>query len=676
MRYMNLLSIGKLLIYLIIFSAFTSSFAQKDHVSDPEALYQKLQENFARGWNTWNPRSTTSFVDLPSAFSITIGFKDYLNPEVMTETIPQVDHEKIWFGGHTYDGSYTDQEISYSEMKFKIQSATEGDELVLLVTPIEVKKVKTPTNFVAIGDRSSQSTSNYTERIKLPLVLVEIGMLWNRTGSLSREGDRLIAQTPTKKYTIHATQKPVEEYYVGSIKTPYLALKADQAIGISTNQSMSLDQIRTIISRNKSAWEKEKARYAAEEEVYNAMQTCLAWNTFFDPQDERVITPVSRLWSYTNKGYVLYLWDTYFGAYQAAATGHKAIAYANAKAMTDAKTEGGFVPNNIQANGFITRDRSQPPVGSLCIREIYRKFGERWFLELLYDDLLQWNRWWAEKRDYQGLLSYGSNVYEPVIGFIYELTTVGQVHGWFGASMESGWDGSIIYENQEFDQQRSIMKSWDASLNGLYVMDCRALADIAEVLGRKDEAREIRNRAGRYAQNLQRLWDDEDHFFKNKNWETGKFPDFKAINGFLPLLSGEVTEHQLEKLIADNLLNPAEFKTSWMIPTVPQSNPVFEENRYWDGRVWPPVNFLIYLALSLYDHPLAVQAKNELVQNSKSLLLKEWERGHYVRENYDSTTGDGLQSNHSASFYHWGGLLGLMSLIESGYVEAPSESLK
>ena len=662
---------------LIILSlaGFISFIALKSFGQTPFEKYSELQNAYKKGWNTWNPRSTLSFVDLPSAFSISIGLKDYLNAEVMTETIPQVHHENIWHGAHTYDGSYTTQEIDYSQMKFRIESAVDDGELVILVQPLEVRKVVIPTNFIAIGERSGESEKKYTDRIKLPVVLVETGMLWNRPGNLSVEGNVLSAETPEKNYKVYVNGNQVEEFYVGAIKTPYVAVKADGEIGISTNKNRTVDEIKQILETKRKEWKREKEQYGEMEDVYDAMQTCLAWNTFYDAQDDRVITPVSRIWAYNNKGYVLYLWDTFFGAYQAAATGNKTIAYSNAKAIIDAKTERGFVPNNIQANGFITRDRSQPAVGSMCVREIYRKFGEKWFLELLYDDLLEWNRWWAENRDYEGLLCYGSNVYDPVIGFIYELTTVGQVNGWFGASMESGWDGSIIYEDQDFDKDRSIMKSWDASLNGLYVMDCNALADIAEELGKTKDAKEIRARAKKYAGNIQRLWDEDAGFFKNKNWETGEFPDFKAINGFLPLLSGELSDEQLVTVINDNLLHPDEFKTNWIVPTVPKSNPVFEENRYWDGRVWPPVNFLIYLGLLNYDHPEAESAKDYLVQNSKELLLKEWKRGHYVRENYDVKTGDGLQSNHSAAFYHWGGLLGLMNLIEAGFVESPVENL-
>lgn len=45
--------------------------------------------------------------------------------------------------------------------------------------------------------------------------------------------------------------------------------------------------------------------------------------------------------------------------------------------------------------------------------------------------------------------------------------------------------------------------------------------------------------------------------------------------------------------------------------------------------------------------------------------LKEWrERGH-VHENYDAETGMGCGKINSDAFYHWGGLLGLISVLEN-----------
>ena len=34
---------------------------------------------------------------------------------------------------------------------------------------------------------------------------------------------------------------------------------------------------------------------------------------------------------------------------------------------------------------------SQPPVGSKVLREMYKKYNESWVVELLFDDLLDWN---------------------------------------------------------------------------------------------------------------------------------------------------------------------------------------------------------------------------------------------------------------------------------------------
>lgn len=660
-----------LILFFIITGCKVNSAKIRPDISR-ESRYRALVDSQLQGWNTYNPRSTLSFVQMPSCFSINIGFKDYTNKEVLTETVPGFDHEDIFLGPHAWDGSYTSQTLNWSGMRFRIESALEHDDLVILVTPLEVDKVLVPKYFSALHESSRKNHPDFVKRVKPPLVIIEAGMLWNKPGLIRKEENKISAQTDQQEIELYIAGEVIEEFYVGSIKTPYLAVNGFEKVGISTSKKRNLQEIIHIISTQKQKHIQTKLIYGNQGEVFDAIQTCLAWNMVFDPQDNRLIAPVSRRWSYNNSGYVLYCWDTYFGAYQAASTGNKALAYSNVIEMTGEKTEKGFVPNVRKANGAKTWDRSQPPVGSFCTLEIYRIYGDKWFLEMVYDDLKDWNNWWSEHREYKGLLCYGSNYYEPVNGYPWEHTFAGQVHDWFGASMESGWDGSIIYENQAFDKERSILKLWDVSLNGLYVMDCKALADIAEILGKEEDASELRNKGDAYATNIiNRLWDDKTGFFKNKNWETNEFPDFTAINGFLALLSGKLDEKQLETLIQGHLMHEKEFKTPFIIPTVPKSNPVFEENRYWDGRVWPPVNFLVYLGLNLYEYPAAREAKKFLAMNSRDLLLQDWQKNHYVRENYDPFTGTGTEKEYSARFYHWGGLLGMMSLIEEGIIPVP-----
>ena len=53
-----------------------------------------------------------------------------------------------------------------------------------------------------------------------------------------------------------------------------------------------------------------------------------------------------------------------------------------------------------------------------------------------------------------------------------------------------------------------------------------------------------------------------------------------------------------------------------------------------------------------------------LVAKSEALLLKEWREHGHVHENYNADTGEGCGIGNSDAFYHWGGLLGLISVLE------------
>jgi hypothetical protein len=50
--------------------------------------------------------------------------------------------------------------------------------------------------------------------------------------------------------------------------------------------------------------------------------------------------------------------------------------------------------------------------------------------------------------------------------------------------------------------------------------------------------------------------------------------------------------------------------------------------------------------------------------------MKEWKNRAYIRENYHAETG-GAPDRRSEHFYHWGALLGMINMIEEGFVTAP-----
>src|ERR1051325_2988958 len=144
--------------------------------------YERVQRKLARGWNTWSTQSVLSHVMLPEAFALNLGlkrndFKDeaYLRDVLMGRRDPSA--EQIRVGPHAYDGSYTELTVIWQNIKIKVESATEGNDLVLLVTPLSIAKI--PSSLI-----------------------VESAILWNRKGTLRLRGDEIIAHLPMRTITV------------------------------------------------------------------------------------------------------------------------------------------------------------------------------------------------------------------------------------------------------------------------------------------------------------------------------------------------------------------------------------------------------------------------------------------------------------------------------------------
>jgi len=547
--------------------------------------------------------------------------------------------EQVHPGPHAYDGSYSELRLTWQGLDLTVQSATDGDDLVLLATP--------------------RAANPY----RAPLLVVEGGILWNRPGCVTLAGEApnawLEAHLPGQLVTAYGTRANLPDPHIAA-QGPYLSMPLDGPVGIATGRPHTLAEIQVLVERRRAEQATRTAPFGALGEVYAAIQTCLAWDTIYEPEGQRVLTPVSRIWNVDWGGFVLFEWDNYFAAYLAGVE-QRDLAYANAIEMTRAITESGFIPNFATVQGVLSRDRSEPPVGALVVRELYRKYGDRWFLEEVYPNLLRWNRWWQARRDYDGLLCWGSDPYEPVLGSRFELE---QINARQGAAWESGLDNLPVYDDVPFDTQTHLLQLWDAGLNGLYVADCEALAEVAEALGRADEALELRARGARYSQAMQeRLWDEERGIFLNRRCDTGAFSYRIAPTSFYPLLGGTATPEQAQRMVAEHFYNPTEFWGAWILPAIARNDPAYAEQDYWRGRIWGPLNFLVYLGLRRYG---LRQACHDLAAKSQALLLREWRAQGHVHENYNAETGEGCDRLNSDAFYHWGGLLGAMALLEAG----------
>ena len=611
------------------------------------SAYKDMMKKLAQGWNTWNTRSVLSHVLLPDGFALNLCFKEHATGSTWKDHYlkeAQIgrfgEHEeKLHPGAHAYDGSYTQLNMKWKGTEFNIESAVHNQELVLLVTPVINQKY--PVTLV-----------------------VESGMLWNRPGQITLDGDKLVAVCPDRTIETFATKALIREYNV-PCQTPYMAIAIEGPVGLSTGHRRTLAEITAIVAEHKWKHDQSRKKYGELAETYNAMQTCLAWDTIYDPSKDRVISPVSRMWNVTWGGYVLFCWDTYFAAWLSLLD-NKELSYANVIEVTREKTERGFVPNYAGDPDFKSRDRSQPPVGSMTALALYERYGDRWFLEELFEDLYVWNQWWFDNRVIQeNLLAWGSNPFEPVFGGLSEIVGVGDTHG---AALESGLDNSPMYDDIPFNYEKYCMELADVGLNGLYIRDCQALAKIADVLGRVEEAEKLRARADQFATGLAGLWDDASGFFLNKRTDTGEFSTRKSPTNFYALFSDKVSEQQASRMIDEHFYNPDEFWGEWIMPSISRDDANYKDQFYWRGRIWAPMNFLAYLAMR--QHNLAGACK-DLAAKSKNLIMKEWlELGH-VHENYCAESGEGCNASSSDKFYHWGALLSLITLIDAGWLDQP-----
>jgi hypothetical protein len=611
---------------------------------DAESLILETSRSLLTGWNTWDATSTMTHVLLPDGLALIVGLRDDASGALLDRAFVgnRVGSERLALRACTPDGTYRCFDLRWETFGLRVESVAMGDDLSLLITPDPSSGNRGAVTLRA--DFFYADKPGHAEITPLPGIEAQCGA---RRITVRVLGDWSVASESSIECRIGGAP-----------------------IAITTHRSAGVDEVSALVRERREAYDRQVSTYGGDRDVFNVIQNSVNWVVKYDPADDRVVTPVAQTWSYgwgkgEPGGYVLFCWDNLFCAYMHSLVS-KALAYNEAFQMLREIDELGFVPNFAGPRGAKSRDRSQPPVGSLMVKELYKRFQEKWFLEAVFERLLCWNRWWKDNRDSGGYLCWGSNAVTPRTSNKHESTN----HDHGSASNESGLDNTPMYDDVPFNEQTSLLEIGDVGLMGLYVADCNALAEIALELGRTAEAAELEARAARYREKLRTMWSEEHGLFLNRRTDTGAFSTRISPTHFYPLIGRAATEEQAQRMVNEHLLNPKELWGEYVLPSISRSDPAYTGREYWRGSIWAPMNFLVYLGLRNYD---IHEARKALVDKSRTLLMNEWNRSGYVRENYDAETGsDSVRSEHH---YHWGALLGMMSLIEHGHVAPPEAPL-
>lgn len=457
--------------------------------------------------------------------------------------------------------------------------------------------------------------------------------------------------------------------YYPAVERLYLSGRQGQSyapLKKSTGEWLVPGRIDELLERNRAAYlaaRPEGKGWLAD--VPAAINDQLEWSEVYTPERRRRYITVSRAWARENNSAPDFLWDSFFSALLVCQEDARKSMDLVRDITSWQNDQGMFVqygqwPPHPERSIFpVAWGHTQYPVGALAVSKIWLRRPDRAFLDQIYPRLLKNHRWWFRDRgdgqpwrdgNRNGLLELGSNYPEEIP---YEDRQ--QV-----AYYESYDDSPQWWRVARYNEQTGTLEQDTVERNCLYAMDCWVLAWMARQVGRTDEAAQLDAEHARIREVINRLlWNPSRGCYCNRRWkaegEDWFFPQ-QSPDIFLSLLGKVATTERAESL-RRVFHDPQKFAGEWILPTISRDDPEYPKQHYWRGKVWAPVNWLVYQGLKIYewDHEARL-----LAESSARMFLKPWRERGQCYENFLATTGEGSSDPH----YTWGALMALIAVEE------------
>jgi hypothetical protein len=200
------------------------------------------------------------------------------------------------------------------------------------------------------------------------------------------------------------------------------------------------------------------------------------------------------------------------------------------------------------------------------------------------------------------------------------------------------------------------------------------LAEIADLLGKKDEAVVFRKEAVELARIInEKLWDSKRKFYFDLTVD-GKQAPAKTVAAFWTLLAGVASPEQVDALAAE-LRNPQSFGRKHRVPSTPADQAGFDPaGGYWRGAVWPSTNTMVIRGLERYRaHDLA----REIALEHLRMVGEVFRATGTVWENYSPDAAKPGQPA-KGDFVGWTGIVPIVYFLEYGIglrADAPNNRL-
>jgi hypothetical protein len=296
---------------------------------------------------------------------------------------------------------------------------------------------------------------------------------------------------------------------------------------------------------------------------------------------------------------------------------------------------------------------TQPMLSAFATWEIYKRTGDRDFLEKVIPELAREADYVGVQRDLldDGLtvivnsMEAGTNespVYDEIMGLPRPRGLGPLVHlAWYVKVSRR----MARYKHLGYDLERIAIEGdflvEDMISNSLFCRSLRAMGDILDEVGEDRAAGEYRKQAKKLADRMEKMcWDETDAFFYTRYGGRGgrRFSRVKTIAGMLPLFTGMISRDRAEALVDRHLTNTGEFWTPWPASFVSIDEPAYRRKyipwplpSLWRAGTWICMNWMLQMGLLEYGF----EEQAERLASTSALLVV---RGGF-REFYSSFSG-------------------------------------
>ena len=232
-------------------------------------------------------------------------------------------------------------------------------------------------------------------------------------------------------------------------------------------------------------------------------------------------------------------------------------------------------------------------------------------------------------------------------------------------AISSGADNNVALTNDEHD--KSAILATDIST--FQLREYKAMAQLADKLGKTDEAAEYRkNAADLKAAMLKHFWSAQDAMFYNVRRDTGKPVKRISYSSFVPLIDVILPEKDARAMIRRYMLNKEVMLAPYGIRSLSKQDADYNNAAIivpysnWQGPIWINANYMNYIALKRYGFDKEAAELSGILGRMVVADIQKWGSMH---EDYDAETGAGLAPTPEQSPNHvFAGFVGWNLLVE------------